>query len=604
MKPGWLSFIFVGILILMSGLFSGLTLGLLGLDLNGLEIVEGGDDERSREMARVIMPVRANGNLLLCTLLLGNVAVNALLSILMADLTSGLMGFVLSTIIIVIFGEIIPQASCSRYPLEIGSKTVPLVKVIMFFLYPATKPLAWALDRLLGDELGTIYSSAELIKLMRIHEREGQIDNEQTRTLEGALKYREMEVKEVMTPMVEVYTVSSTETLNYRTLREIFDTGFSRIPVHGPGGKNEIVGMLFVKDLIFIDPSDEMPVKKFVELLERPFTFVFPDEKLGEVLTNFKRGKGHMAIVRDTVEHEDTDNTYVNVGLITLEDIVEAILGDEIIDETDVYVHMERKASSRIERQQFDYSQLALMDPKLSDGFLSLEEVNAVTAHLCMNYRQFQETPSGKPISQDDVKALVSKLVTLSIEREGDGITEPPSQDVLYRRGRMNASLTLVLSGKLTVVAGKDNFRSDAGPWSVLGADAICQEEGTYIPDFTAFVGSDRVRMLRISRKEFAQKILKMRFDDPRRNIMENRLQRARKRAGSGSGAGTGNAGGGVGSQKDEEAQGVGTGAAVRFRSDSDLRAREAKEAEPLSDSSEHVIEMAQTSSTLDETML
>jgi len=68
----------------------------------------------------------ANGNLLLCTLLLGNVAVNALLSILMADLTGGMTGFLVSTFAIVIFGEIVPQASCSRYPLEIGSLCVPV----------------------------------------------------------------------------------------------------------------------------------------------------------------------------------------------------------------------------------------------------------------------------------------------------------------------------------------------------------------------------------------------------------------------------------------------------------------------------------------------
>jgi len=68
----------------------------------------------------------ANGNLLLCTLLLGNVAVNALLSILMADLTGGMTGFLVSTFAIVIFGEIVPQSSCSRYPLEIGSLCVPV----------------------------------------------------------------------------------------------------------------------------------------------------------------------------------------------------------------------------------------------------------------------------------------------------------------------------------------------------------------------------------------------------------------------------------------------------------------------------------------------
>ena len=129
------------VLVAFSGLFSGLTLGLLGLDLIGLKIVMEGGSEEEKKYAEIIYPVRKNGNLLLCTLLLGNVAVNALLSILLADLTSGLVGFLASTILIVIFGEILPQASCSRYALFIGAKAVPIVKVIMVFLYVFAKPI-------------------------------------------------------------------------------------------------------------------------------------------------------------------------------------------------------------------------------------------------------------------------------------------------------------------------------------------------------------------------------------------------------------------------------------------------------------------------------
>ena len=88
-----INYFLIVILVCFSALFSGLTLGLLGLDLIGLEIVINGDDEVLKEKAAKIKPVRENGNMLLCTLLLGNVAVNAYLSILMADLTSGFVGF-------------------------------------------------------------------------------------------------------------------------------------------------------------------------------------------------------------------------------------------------------------------------------------------------------------------------------------------------------------------------------------------------------------------------------------------------------------------------------------------------------------------------------
>ena len=108
--PFALQIILIVVLLCLSALFSGLTLGLMSLDKTGLEIVIAGDDPKAAQHAKKIYPVRANGNLLLCTLLLGNVAVNALLSIFLAAYTGGIIGFVSSTFLIVIFGEIVPQA--------------------------------------------------------------------------------------------------------------------------------------------------------------------------------------------------------------------------------------------------------------------------------------------------------------------------------------------------------------------------------------------------------------------------------------------------------------------------------------------------------------
>merc|ERR1719258_488108 len=128
----------IAFLVVLSGLFSGLTLGLMGLDVIGLQTVKNGDNKDLAQCAARIMPVREKGNQLLCTLLLGNVAVNSALSILMADLADGLVGFLVSTALIVIFGEILPQAACSRYALQVGSATVPVVKVLMIIFYIVT----------------------------------------------------------------------------------------------------------------------------------------------------------------------------------------------------------------------------------------------------------------------------------------------------------------------------------------------------------------------------------------------------------------------------------------------------------------------------------
>lgn len=116
-------------LVILSGLASGLTLGLLGLDNAHLQVLIEQDtpDEESRRQAhyaRKIAPLRRKGNLLLTTLLIGNVAVNAALSIVLSDLTDGLLGFLISTMLIVMLGEIIPQSICSRYGLMIGAQAI------------------------------------------------------------------------------------------------------------------------------------------------------------------------------------------------------------------------------------------------------------------------------------------------------------------------------------------------------------------------------------------------------------------------------------------------------------------------------------------------
>ena len=142
------------VLVMMSGGFSGLTLGLLSLSLEGLDIIIHGGTPDEKLWAKVIYPVRKRGNKLLCTLLLGNTLVNAMIAILSADLTSGLVGGLLSTGIIVIFGEIITQAICSRHGLRIGEATICIVTPLMFVLSPITVPIATALDFLLGREMG------------------------------------------------------------------------------------------------------------------------------------------------------------------------------------------------------------------------------------------------------------------------------------------------------------------------------------------------------------------------------------------------------------------------------------------------------------------
>ena len=173
--------VLVLLLLVLSGIFSGLTLGMMSLDVNGLEVIIAGGQPREVRQAQRILPLRRKGNRLLCTLRLGNVLVNSMLSIVLdalmdsafgggtgeggSSLLSLLPSLFISTSAILMFGEILPQSACSRFPLATGFYTCKLVRVLMLLLAPVAYPVAKLLDLLLGKDLGTLYSRQELKEL-------------------------------------------------------------------------------------------------------------------------------------------------------------------------------------------------------------------------------------------------------------------------------------------------------------------------------------------------------------------------------------------------------------------------------------------------------
>ena len=123
----------------------------------------------------------------------------------MADLTDGLVGLALSTLSIVVLGEIVPQAACSRYGLYIGANTVWVVKIFIIIMYAVAWPISVILDLILGRDIGQVYSAAELHKLIRIHvenpdaQEESGLNKDDGNLLTGALEYKDKTVADVMT---------------------------------------------------------------------------------------------------------------------------------------------------------------------------------------------------------------------------------------------------------------------------------------------------------------------------------------------------------------------------------------------------------------------
>lgn len=166
--PLWLQIVVIVVCLSFSSLFSGLNLGLLSLNQTDLKIISNTGTESERSYAKAIYPVRIHGNYLLCSILLGNVLVNSIFTILLDDLSSGMVAICVSTLAIVICGEICPQAVCSRHGLAIGAKTIYVTKSVMILTAPLSWPLSRLLDYILGEEIVNIYTRERLKELVKV----------------------------------------------------------------------------------------------------------------------------------------------------------------------------------------------------------------------------------------------------------------------------------------------------------------------------------------------------------------------------------------------------------------------------------------------------
>ncbi|CAK9069212.1 unnamed protein product [Durusdinium trenchii] len=499
--PFYASLPIIAFLVMLSGLFSGLTLGLMGLDVIGLQIVQKGDDKELARCAERIAPIRESGNQLLCTLLLGNVAVNSALSILTADIASGLIGFLVSTALIVVFGEILPQAACSRYALQVGARTVPIVKFLMILFFIITKPMSIILDWMLGREVGTIHSRTELMEMLKLQISLGAVSAEEGKiaqqVAEGALSFRDKQVGDIMTPLEDAYFLSSRTKLGYDAIREIFETGYSRIPIYGMD-KHDYRGLLYTKDLMLADPEDEMKVGDFIQIFNRKVETFFEETKLVQCLNAFKKGGTHMGLVRKAITTVDTNPRFEIVGVLTLEDIVEEIIQEEIVDETDVYVDVDRRL--KIGGRDTTNFNLGVFNPiwRSRGDKLSREEVNAISAHLM---RTAFKSGGEYSLKYDTITWLVGEADVQNLTRHAPTGLDPADTDWIYRRGEVTHRCTLILQGRLGAIVGHESFHTDNGAFTLLARDALLPKP--FKPDFDAYLSTPKVRVLSIKKDLF-----------------------------------------------------------------------------------------------------
>jgi putative hemolysin len=296
-------------------------------------LVEEGD-KKALEIERLI----SQPNVFLSTILV----VNSVAVIIASSMTTvlalrfipdygELIGTILISLVVLIFCEITPKTAAVQNPLRWARTLIKPVRVAAWLLHPLIVTLSAItnnLVRLTGGQMkhrGPFVTEEELRLLVNVGEEEGVLEEDETDMIHSIFEFADTTVREVMIPRIDMVTLESDATVD-EAVDLALQGGFSRIPVYEETIDN-IIGVLFTKDMLkqLREGHNSLPIRELV----RPAYFVPESKKLDDMLREIRQKRTHMAIVVDE---------YGSVaGLVTIEDLVEEIVGDEYDREENLY---------------------------------------------------------------------------------------------------------------------------------------------------------------------------------------------------------------------------------------------------------------------------
>lgn len=322
------------LLFVCSALISGAEVALFGLsqtDLNGLE-------ENDTSRGKLIVRLLDKPKKLLATILIANNTINIGIVLLFSSLGNTifsqinqtlfgvvsvrfLLEVIVATFLILMFGEILPKIYANRNKVQFSQfMSIPL-KLLNTLFTPLSSPMS-LVTGFLQEKLGKQKSNLSVDHLSQALElaSEGDTTKEEQKILEGIVTFGNTDTKQVMRPRIDIFALN--EEMKFpEVIQEIKKNGYSRIPVFSESMDN-VLGVLYVKDLL---PYIDRKSFNWMPLIREPY-FVPENKKLDDLLLEFQEKKNHLAVVVD--EYGGTS------GIVTLEDIIEEIVGD-ISDEFD-----------------------------------------------------------------------------------------------------------------------------------------------------------------------------------------------------------------------------------------------------------------------------
>uniref|UniRef100_A0A452SEV7 Metal transporter n=1 Tax=Ursus americanus TaxID=9643 RepID=A0A452SEV7_URSAM len=436
-------------LLALAALARGLQLSALALAPAEVQVLRESGSEAERAAARRLEPARRWAGCALAALAVllyraaGQRAVPAVLG------SAGLVFLV---------GEVVPAAVSGRWALALAPRALLLSRLAVLLTLPVALPVGQLLE--LAARPGRLRE-----RVLELARGGGDPYSDLSK---GVLRCRTVE--DVLTPLEDCFMLDASAVLDFGVLASIMQSGHTRIPVYEEERSN-IVDMLYLKDLAFVDPEDCTPLSTITRFYNHPLHFVFNDTKLDAVLEEFKRGKSHLAIVQKVNNEGEGDPFYEVLGLVTLEDVIEEIIKSEILDESEDY----RDATARKKpaplsaplRRKEEFSLF-----KVSDDEYKVK----ISPQLLLATQRFlsREVDVFSPLRISE-KVLLHLLKHPSVNQEVrfDESDRLAAHHYLYQRSQPVDYFVLILQGRVEVEIGKEGLKFENGAFTYYGVSAL-----------------------------------------------------------------------------------------------------------------------------------
>lgn len=265
----------------------------------------------------------------------------ATLALFFESQTGSVLSVLFITFLIVLFAELLPLLYLRHKSITLLSVLSPFLRKIAGFVAPVTNRIAQFMSTVLERQENVLYTREQLVALFENSQkhRESEVSKDELRMLQGVMEFGDKLIRDVMTPRRMVKLVSQDDEAGPLFMDELHKSGHSRFPVTRDGERAEFVGTLYMRDLV-----GQKALKKVHDIMSEDVRYIHEEESLDHALRAFLKTRHHLFVVVNNFEEF--------VGVLSIEDVLEEIIGTEIIDEFDTHDDLRAVASRMADKER------------------------------------------------------------------------------------------------------------------------------------------------------------------------------------------------------------------------------------------------------------